>query len=313
MMRSGLIAALLLVVSVSAFAQTVTVVPLRLTPAQYLDELDKWQHYIEGLNDETADEEAPEIPPEWVVQSPSGDHHVSTDFLRALGVPSERKRALDHLHDLREAASTAFEPMSRKPARQTADSILRRREYRGVHVPGKKESWIDRATAWLMHFIAKLFGKAYENSAAIRTFVSVLSWALLLGAASLLFLWLFRTLKALSTPELALEGGPAEFVSSKPAETWLAEAKQAAADGQYRLAICLAYWAGIAGLERAGAWRPDRARTPREYLRHASNAPFLPTLRGLTRDFERTWYAKQPASAADFSAALQRVKELGWQ
>jgi hypothetical protein len=172
---------------------------------------------------------------------------------------------------------------------------------------------MDRATAWLIKTIEKVFGKAVENASAIRTFVTIVTWTILLGAASLLFFWLFRTFQALSTPELALEGRPAEFVSAKPAETWLAEARHAAASGHYRLAICLAYWAGIAGLERAGAWRPDCARTPREYLRHAADAPFLPTLRSLTRDFERTWYANQPASAADVDAALLRVKELGWQ
>jgi hypothetical protein len=313
MMRSGWIAVLLVIVSAAALAQTVTVGPARLTPAQYLDELDRWQHYIEGLENGSAQDEKPSIPPEWIVQSPSGDYRVPTEFLRAIAVPSERQRALDHVHELREAATTALQPAKRKSARETADSILSRREYRGVHMPGTKETWIDRATGWVIKFIEKLFGKAIENASTIRTFVTVLTWALLLGAASLLFLWLFRTFKALSTPELSLEGTPGEFVSAKPAETWLAEAQQAAASGQHRLAICLAYWAGIAGLERAGAWRPDRARTPREYLRHAAEAPFLPTLRSLTRDFERTWYANQPASAADFDSALLRVKELGWQ
>ena len=314
MMRSCWIAALLVLLSLSAPAQKaeVTFGTAHLTSEQYLGDLDHFQKYVESL-DTAHPAESPYIPDEWIIDAQGREYHVSTNFLRNLKERDDREEALAQIKALKEGVTGALQPAGKKSARNTADTILKRREFRGVRTPGKKESWIDRATQWLIHAIEKFFGKAIENAAAIRTFVTVLTWALLLAAASLVFFWLFRTLRALSTPEMRLEGRPAEYVSSKPAETWLAEARAAAAKGEFRLAIGLAYWAGIAGLERAGAWRPDRARTPREYLRQAGDAAFLPTLRSLTRDFERVWYANQPATPADFDSALLRVKELGWQ
>ena len=307
-------AGLLLCLVCAAVAQKVdvTVGPAHVTPEQYVAQLDAFQKYIES-KDTAHPLESPYIPDEWVIDTQGRAYHVSTDFLRNLNEGEDREGALAHIRELREDMAASLQTGERKSARRTAEAILARREYRGVRVPGKKESWIDRGTQWLIHALEKFFGKAIENAAAIRTFVTVLTWVLLLGAASLVFFWLFRTLRVLSTPEIGLEGKPVEYVSSKTAEAWLAEARTAGANGEYRLAIGLAYWAGIAGLERAGAWRPDRARTPRAYLRHAADKPFLPTLRSLTREFERVWYANQPATASDFDSALLRVKELGWQ
>jgi hypothetical protein len=94
-------------------------------------------------------------------------------------------------------------------------------------------------------------------------------------------------------------------------EQWLNEAREAASRGEYRVAVRLAYWGAISGLERSGVWKPDRARTPREYLKLARGSRYEPTLHPLTRDFERVWYAKQPATEADFLACIARVEELG--
>ena len=66
-------------------------------------------------------------------------------------------------------------------------------------------------------------------------------------------------------------------------------------NGEWRDAIHLAYWAGISFLERQGFWKPDRARTPREYLRLSLRSEYRETLRALTQIFELAWYAK-PAS-----------------
>src|ERR1035438_7184698 len=50
-------------------------------------------------------------------------------------------------------------------------------------------------------------------------------------------------------------------ISAKEWTIWLSEARTAAARGEWRDAIHLAYWAGISFLERQGMWKPDRART----------------------------------------------------
>ena len=101
-------------------------------------------------------------------------------------------------------------------------------------------------------------------------------------------------------------------VSAKEWAIWLAEARAAAAKGEWRDAIHLAYWAGISFLERQGFWKPDRARTPREYLRLLSaSSEHRETLAALTRIFELAWYAKRGAGEADFSRTLAELEKLG--
>ena len=101
-------------------------------------------------------------------------------------------------------------------------------------------------------------------------------------------------------------------ISAKEWTIWLSEARTAAARGDWRDAIHLAYWAGISFLEREGFWKPDRARTPREYLRLMSaQSEQRETLSVLTRIFELTWYAKRGASEQTFSQTLEQLEKLG--
>ena len=295
-----------------ARSQTVNVGASRVSQQQYIQQLDSWQNYLQR-EDNGEGLQRPPIPSEWVVQTATAEYHVPADFLFMASDAAGKKSVLQHLRELRAAASANREWSSMPSARVKAQKILSEREFRGVHAPGLRESMIDRLVNIATHLLEKAFGKAVENAALLRTMVTVATWVILLGATSILFFWFFRILRDFSNPEFALEGRPPEYVSSKPPETWLEEARNAADQGQYRLAICLAYWAGITGLERTGAWRPDRARTPREYLRKAGDASFLPVLRTLTREFERTWYAGEEATNADFEAYVTRVRELGWQ
>ncbi|MGA2346756.1 MAG: DUF4129 domain-containing protein, partial [Candidatus Sulfotelmatobacter sp.] len=101
-------------------------------------------------------------------------------------------------------------------------------------------------------------------------------------------------------------------VSAKEWAIWLSEARGAAAKGEWRDAIHLAYWAGISFLERQGTWKPDRARTPREYLRLlSSSSEHRETLTALTRIFELAWYANRGASERTFSQTLEELEKLG--
>src|ERR1035441_9342535 len=61
--------------------------------------------------------------------------------------------------------------------------------------------------------------------------------------------------------------GPAVgAASARDWQLWLADARRAAAAGQWREAIHFVYWAAISRLESKRLWPADRARTPREYL-----------------------------------------------
>ena len=100
--------------------------------------------------------------------------------------------------------------------------------------------------------------------------------------------------------------------SARSWRSWLAEAREAADRQNWRNAIHLAYWAGISFLESGGAWKPNRARTPREYLRLLSSRnPKHPALSALTRKFELVWYGDRAAVETDFQETLGQLERLG--
>jgi hypothetical protein len=167
----------------------------------------------------------------------------------------------------------------------------------------------DRAVSALL----KALGRIFRNTPDLGTLSIFFVWVLLLLAVAAVMLWLWRTMRPGFNPGLALQGGHEAWVSSTPWQTWLQGARDAAARGDFREAIHLGYWCGIAALEEAGAWKPDCARTPREYLRLASSASFYPGLQALTREFERIWYAQQPATAADFEVFRLYLERIGCQ
>jgi hypothetical protein len=102
------------------------------------------------------------------------------------------------------------------------------------------------------------------------------------------------------------------FVSQKESSVWLSEANAAAARGDWREAVRLAYWCAVSFLEDQGAWRPDRARTPREYLRLLpASSDHRPGLTELTRTFELVWYGAEEADSRRFAEALAHLERMG--
>jgi hypothetical protein len=100
--------------------------------------------------------------------------------------------------------------------------------------------------------------------------------------------------------------------SARSWRAWLADARAQAQQEDWRNAIHLAYWAGISYLEEHGAWKPNRARTPREYLRLIGKAASqYPVLAALTRKLEIVWYGYGTAAEADFHEALGQLEKLG--
>jgi len=101
-------------------------------------------------------------------------------------------------------------------------------------------------------------------------------------------------------------------ISAKAWTAWLDEARLAAAEERWRDAVRLSYWTSISFLEGRRLWPPDRARTPREYLRLLpATSEHRPPLASLTGRFERVWYAEHAADRGSYDEAVADLETLG--
>jgi hypothetical protein len=193
--------------------------------------------------------------------------------------------------------------VSSQRARLTA--LLARREFSDVHGPTFTDRLKQKLVAMILRALEFLF-----RSSAIPTVSKFFVYGLIGLAVLALGFVAYRQIWSASEQEgFVLADIP---VSAKSWALWLAEAQAAAKQHNWREAIHLAYWAGISFLERQGTWRPDRARTPREYLKLLSNASeHRETLAALTRIFELAWYAKREADAEAFARTLKALESLG--
>jgi hypothetical protein len=204
-----------------------------------------------------------------------------------------------------EALSLEAPPAEGSSQRALLNRILGGKQFKNV----RGQTWLDRLKQRIFDFLAGLLGKVF-SSTAISSISDFLVYGLIIVAVLVLLYWMYRTIHdGVELGELDLQAPP---ISSKPWTVWMAEARAAADQGNWRDAIHLGYWCGISFLEGRGLWRPDGARTPREYLR------LLPatdtnrdTLRSLTRSFEVVWYGTQEADAGAFSETMTQLEKMG--
>jgi len=222
--------------------------------------------------------------------------------------PQRLKEITNYVDRLQGAAAALNrEPTSTTEAEGRVHSILSRREFRNVHGPGIKETLLARFYRWL----DRVFDRVHIGRTGALSLFQFFVYALVALAVAMLLIWTLNRLR--SRPE---ELPAREIVPFSPSaknwRSWLAEARQLAEMEDWRNAIHLAYWAAISFLESGGAWKPNRARTPREYLglltrRHPGYAP----LSTLTRQFEIVWYGERPALRQDFEESLGYLEKLG--
>jgi len=286
-----------------------------LTTSEYRAELEGLLTATQQLN--SSGGETPEalenLPQSWPVHTEQGDFQISTEGLRRdvrrynkdknLANGTAIRARLESLR--REVDGFELTPSDASGRRKALDTILARSEFSDVHGP----TWTDRLKRWLLEKLFRLLRRLFRSS-AIPTVGKFFVYALM-GIAGLALLYLaYRSI--FKNPEFE-EVVPKDLpISAKEWTIWLSEARAAAARSDWRDAIHLAYWAGISFLEREGFWKPDRARTPREYLRLISaQSEQRETLSVLTRIFELTWYAKREASEQTFSQTLEQLEKLG--
>jgi hypothetical protein len=285
---------------------------------EYVARLDRLLADVAQLDDQHADRAAPilaDVPAEWRVAGPNRTFEVQADWLRRdldawrrRPDAGARARLLERLRLVRaDAASYAAPgaPVDSSDARARLTSILADREFRGLHGP----TWLDRLRQRALALLLRLLGRVLGSS-AIPTITNVLVYVLIGLVVLLVAVWAYRTLRRSATLDTIFPDHIPEL--ARPWTVWLADARDAAAQGHWHQAVRLAYWCAISFLEGQGAWRPDRSRTPREYLRLLPAASAHgPQLKALTRLLEHVWYGTQPADAARFDEALAELKKLG--
>lgn len=305
---------LLALLSCSVVARAV-----ELSPAEYRQQLHDFDIRVEQLKDhpDQTVKFLAEIPDGVSINDNSHQYSISyawlkgqlRQFLRAdiktrstfLQKIQERLHVLDQ-----QAQAYVKADADSGAAKRKLDEILSRREFRKAHGPGALAIWWEK----LMRWISKLLNRHSVNGSTTEDLLHILVYVAVAVAFSMFAIWLKRRL---DRPRGQFEREIVPFApSARGWRTWLTEARDAAQQGDWRNGVHLAYWAGISFLEEHGAWRPDRARTPREYLRMlGTRKPEYPTLSALTRKFEIIWYGHREASAADFQETLGQLENLG--
>jgi hypothetical protein len=311
----------IIAILVSSFLCTAGAAETELAPSrvltlhEYIAELDHLSSAVKALDQLKPDVSnlLKEIPSSWRIQTEQQTFEVSSEWLRTelIGLQKDPDKNVQDLirkrvQHLRSEAAGFEGPRSDASRQRTLlNGILATREFNSIHGP----TWTDLLKQRVEDFLVRLLGRTLASS-VIPTIGNILLYGLIAAAVLLLGYWMYRSI--LDSGELETILPYPLPVSSKEWTLWMAEARAAADRGKWRDAIHLAYWCGVSFLEAQGLWRPDYARTPREYLRLLpSSSEHHPTLVALTRNFEVIWYGTQEADAAAFSQTLAQLEKLG--
>lgn len=288
--------------------------------AQYRLQLRDLSQKMDGLkvHPEQAAKLVAEIPDQVTVTSSSGEIKVNykslRDDLAAFSQADEEKRGalLGKIQNYVRALTQAAESYEKtgpdlSSANGKLNQILSRHEFNKVKGPSAKDALLAKIYRWLSRILSKLsFGKGSRFD-----LMQLLIYLLVGAAVTLLLIWTVRRLRR-PREELPQREVIPFSPSARSWRAWLAEARALAAQQDWRNAIHLAYWAGISYLEEHGAWKPNRARTPREYLRLiGTRAAQYPVLAALTRKLELVWYGYGTALQSDFEETLSQLEQLG--
>jgi hypothetical protein len=290
-----------------------------LSVAAYQQQLQGIVTQVESLEShpEDAGPVVASIPDQVSVATSSGEIKVSykvlKDALATLKAADESKRSalLQQAQQYARAMNSAAQEYDKPAAdsgraHQKLEEILSHPEFK-TKGPSAKDALLARIYYWIARWLSKIMFKGQASFDLMQLIIYLVVGA----AATLLLLW---TIRRLRRPQEDLP--QREIIPFAPSarswRAWLADARTQAQQEDWRNAIHLAYWAGISYLEEHGAWKPNRARTPREYLRLIGKAASqYPVLAALTRKLEIVWYGYGTAAEADFHEALGQLEKLG--
>jgi len=282
---------------------------------EYVSELDHLTSLAnQSLENPAAVREAlDDLRGDWTINAEGRTFDINTGWLTDQFEKLQKNPTAAVRHDIIErltamkANASGFQPPpgDTAEARVKLTQILSRSEFHQVH----GATWWDRLKfrieMWIFRLLSKFFGSASAPTVG-KFFVCGLVTVAVLALAY----FAFRTIRQNARLETIMpEVLP---VSAKQWRVWMKEARAAAAKGLWRDAVHLAYWGGISFLEESGAWRPDQARTPREYLRLLpADSQHRTALSTLTRRLEVTWYGNELAGPETFSETISHLEELG--
>jgi hypothetical protein len=265
------------------------------------------------------------LPKTWAVDAGGRRYNVPTDLLVSRLVKAERQpelrgqqldQARDYLGALAaETASLSVQPPPRTDsARAKLDAILARSEY--AHT--RKQSWWEKLRARVSEILLNALVRILRRVGGQTSLGYALLWIGVCAGAILIAYWIFRRwFRMARVEEMALQSAAAPLRSW---QEWVFAAREAAGRGDYRMAIHCAYWAGIARLQDLGSLAPDRAKTPREFLRALTKSKLIlpetlatrhQALSLLTSRLEKIWYGYQIATESDFRDSLNQLETLG--
>lgn len=286
-----------------------------LTLQQYVQRLDESRAAIQQASKEPQKpgQLLGDLPDFWQVEADGKIYEIPTQSIRRdLGAWQKKPddaalaRIVQHIETLRyEAQSYDKSPAVSVSQRILLNNILSRSEFRDVH----GQTWQDRLKQRITDLLFRLLERVF-SSTTVPVIGNVIVYSLIILAVLALAYWLYRSLRDSARLETIMP--VAVPVSAKGWLIWISEARAAADRGDCRDAIHLAYWAGISFLEMQGSWRPDIARTPREYLRLLpANSAHQPALRDLTMRLESVWYGMQTANEDGFKQTIAELERLG--
>ena len=191
-------------------------------------------------------------------------------------------------------------------ARKDANAILAGREFNTSAEPSLR----DRIMAILFRWLDRLLERVAAFGSSSPWIAPLLEWFLGSLACALLLVWAFRTVRR-QRVRMQIDSARHIEQTEERVLNWMREAEEHAARERFRDAVHCLYWASIATLEGRRLWQPDRARTPREYLRLLDpTSAAAPLLRRQTFSFETIWYGLRPAARPDYDHALQLHRQL---
>jgi hypothetical protein len=283
----------------------------------YTAELERWSASADRLRDHPKEAAAlrKQLPDSWLVTVEGQRFAVSTQPLRAAlerliqdpgkaGAVSQEVSS--RVGSLREEARVMSRVSGRdySGARAKLDDILKLREFRQARGANDSETLWDRYLVSAWEWINKFLNRAGGHPKV----ADFLRWGIVLVLGLVCLAWLFHTLTHIPYTQLPAPKPPN---SAQPLRDWGRQARDAAAQGEFREAIRIIYGSAVLLLGEGGAWHVDPARTHREYLRLLpADSALRPHLAALTDCFEQVWYGRAQASAREYEAALAELESL---